>query len=116
MQSKVTETNDIQIFDGETLTSDNQGNQQQIHHMKQYINSAKTILSDASVYAGSVSGTVVGHPVDVANMADTFGSVLGLDDDRRQRIAQWLPGEPAIEGMSNIIVSRLFADFSSLRT
>lgn len=89
MQRKVSEN------DNTTLLGE-----EQTQHMKEYISTAETIFSNASVYTGSVSGTVIGNRTDVANLTSTFGSVLGIDDDYRRRINQWVPGEGILEGLA----------------
>jgi hypothetical protein len=84
VQQKVSETNDTHIGGDHSLVVDEQENNQQSQHMEEYIQSAKIILSNASIYHGSVSGT--------------FSSVMGLNDEQRQRVAKWLPGEQSLQG------------------
>jgi hypothetical protein len=54
-----------------------------IAHIREYLNSADTVISNTSEYYWSVSN---GSRID--NM-----SVLGLDDELRRRINDWIPEE-----------------------
>lgn len=102
VQTKVSEINEKgNDVDEETLViAEPELNKQHVQHIEEYIASAKTILSNATVYNESISGTVVGNSDDVADMTGKFGSVLGLNDDQRNRVNQWLPGEPEKNGMA----------------
>lgn len=93
VQKKVSETKESTL-DGDTQALDVEQNQ----HMKEHIRTAEVIFSKASVYAESVSGTVVGDPADLGNRTGIFGSVVGMEDYQRQRVNQWLPGEEVSEG------------------
>jgi hypothetical protein len=95
VQEKMLELKDIQTEASKTLIVDEQDIKHQKEHMENCIKSAKTVFSDASSYNGSI----LGDSADVAGMAGEFGSVLGLNDDQRQRVKQWIPGEAPNEGM-----------------
>lgn len=96
MQNKVLETN--QDLGGNTIVADEMDKKNRVNHMKEYIQTAEIIFSNASIYSESVAGTVVGYPTDVADLVGTFGSVLGMDDTPRRRVNEWLPAEDIPEG------------------
>ncbi|QDS69881.1 hypothetical protein FKW77_000620 [Venturia effusa] len=73
------------------LPLDDQERQQRCRHMEAHISAARTMFSDASVYNESIAGTVIGDSADVADLAATFGSVVGLSNDQTNRIRQWMP-------------------------
>ena len=95
VQKKVSEANEETNLDGETVVLDAQQNQ----HMQECIRTAEVIFTNASVYAGTVAGTAVGDSADVGGLTGIFGSVLGINDDQRERINKWVPGEGLAEGM-----------------
>lgn len=97
-ERKVSDTFDNPMQNGSSLVIDTLETKQHVQHIEEYIQSAKTVYSNASVYAGSTSGAIVGDSFDMANMSETFGSVLGLSDDQRNRVNQWLPGKDANQG------------------
>jgi hypothetical protein len=100
VQTKVSEINDKGTDDENSHAVDEPENKRHVQHIEDCIQSAKAIFSNASIYNGSISGTVVGNSNDVAGMTGKFGSVLGLNADQRNRVNQWLPGEWVKEGMA----------------
>lgn len=66
-----------------------------------HVLAAKAIFSDASVYNESTAGTVMGDPTDAADLATTFGSVVGLNDDQKDSIRQWIPDEHTFDCMEH---------------
>lgn len=78
MQKKVLKIK--QDLDGNTIVADESDEKKHIQHIEEYIQTAGVILSNGSVYAESVTGTVVGNFADVTNLPGTFGSVLGVNN------------------------------------
>jgi hypothetical protein len=62
------------------------------NHIQEYFSSAEAVISNASEYYESVSGTIRGA-------ATNRGSVVYFDGDKRQRVEEWVPGEPIFEGI-----------------
>jgi glutaredoxin 2 len=89
------ELNKSQTEASETLIIDEQDIKHQKEHIEDCIQSAKTVFSNASSYNGSI----LGDSADVADMTGNFGSVLGLNDDQRQRVRKWIPGKALNDGM-----------------
>lgn len=96
IQSRIT-GNDIASQAADTSPDDQ--DQQRRRHMEAHISAAQAIFADASVYNQSIAGIMVGHSSDVADLTDTFGSVIGLNDDQKHRTRQWLLREDMIDGM-----------------
>ena len=112
MQKKVLETN--QDLSGSSIVADESDKKNHIQHIEEYIQTAETILSNGSVYAESVTGTVVGDSADVTNLPETFGSVLGMNDAQRRRIHQWLPGEQMPESALSTLFHHHYSTHSNL--
>lgn len=112
MQKKVLETN--QDLDGNTIVADESDKKNHIKHIEEYIQTAEVILSNGSVYAESVTGTVIGDSADVTNLSGTFGSVLGMNDAQRRRVNQWLPAEQIPESTLSTLFHDHFSTHSNL--
>lgn len=71
-------------------------------NMREHVRRAEAIFSSASEYAESISSTVIGDAADIADLNDVFGSVLGIDDEQKRRIHQWIPTGDVLTGMKDL--------------
>jgi hypothetical protein len=87
---------------GDDTWLDGSDQQQRRRHMDAHVTAAKAFFSDASIYNESIAGTLVGDTADVADLAATFGSIIGLNDDQKNRIREWIPHEEMIDGIMRL--------------
>lgn len=101
VQDRIAEINIVPQAEDDILLDD-QDQQQRRRHMEAHVLAGKAIFADASIYKESIAGTLVGDSADVADLAATFGSVVGLSNDQKDRIRQWMPREDMIDGMAHL--------------
>lgn len=97
VQQKVSATGHVQIQGEETIVKNELESKSHAAHILAHVEAAQEVFSTGSVYAGSFSGTAMGGEDHLDRVTEAFGSVLGLDEQHRRRIDNWLPGKTLSE-------------------